>query len=111
MSTNTYPATGVVALYGVEVREKGEVETDLIDRSYCGRKLARTARVKLSREPCNSFSMNKTAEEKTWNRVLQPPGGRSSIQLSWEESSDRVHGECLRNRSCRICLSVSHYVP
>jgi len=34
--------------------------------------------------------MNKQAVDKTWNRVLQPPGGRSSIQLGWEESFDQV---------------------
>jgi hypothetical protein len=37
--------------------------------------------------------MNKQAVDKTWNRVLQPPGGRSSIQLGWEESFDQVTGE------------------
>lgn len=47
-----------------------------------------------ARDSFSSSSINKKAEEKTWNRVLQPPGGHSSINLVWEASpSDRVQGK------------------
>ena len=40
----------------------------------------------------NSNQSGSLKEGRTQNRVLQPPGGRSSIQLGWEEIPSKLQG-------------------